>query len=302
MERQDEHLLAVLRERLGDETVFKNTLKWLQEGRTILAGSFPLWFVFDSLNPRLWHKTTKKEIYLLHWISKKLGCVLPQTALAKIGYLLQVGSFYEEFRNLDLDFFSAWYQTNGFPFRPRTNFDFHLPASLEYHHGQYALLPEVEEHISYMTSTGTAIDEIRINCRHGMDDPIGRWIDNYFDFDFCNVQFDGHNLTPLLRCQQMRGTANLEKYEIIFKNIQQEATDRKKGFNAPSLQFIVDAYARGANPGITSGGWHVVAHQLAISMEKRLKKYNRRRFTIENESDYKALVNRIKLWAFGGAD
>lgn len=300
MERQEEHLLAVLRERLGDETVFKNTLKWLQEGKTVLAGSFPLWFVFDSLNPRLWHKTTKKEIYLLYWISKKLDCVLPQTALTKIGYLLQVGPFYEEFRKLDLDFFSAWYPTTGFPFRPGTNFDFHLPASLEYHQGQYALLPEVEEHVSYMTSTGTGIDEIRINGRHGMGDSIWHWIDNYFDLDFCKVQFNGHTLTPL--CQEMRGMANLAKYETMFKNIQQLATDRKKGFNAPPLQFIVYAHARGANPGITSGGWHVVAHRLATSMEKRLKKYTRRRFTVENELDYKVLINRIKLWAFGGAD
>jgi hypothetical protein len=303
MERQEEHLLAVLRERMGDEIAFQKTLKWLQEGRTLLAGSFPLWFVFDSVNPRLWHKKTKKEIYFLHWCSKQLNHPLPQTALVKIGHLLQIGPFYDEFHKLDLDFFSARNPLGagaGALGRPVTDFDYYFPASLQYHHGQYALLPEVDEHVRYTAPTGTGIDEIRISCPFGMSDPINRWMDSYFDLTFCKVQFNGHKLTPL--CQEMRGKANLEKYETMFKNIQQMATDRKRGFDPPPLDFIVHAHARGQNPGITAGGWHVVAHQLATSMEKRLEKYNRRRFTIENESDYKALINRIKLWAFGGGD
>lgn len=305
MERQEEHLLFVLRERLGDEIVFQKTLKWLKEDRTVLAGSFPLWFVFNSSTPRLWHKTTKKEIYLLYWYSKQLNCTLPQPALAKIGHLLQVGSFYDEFPNIDLDFFSVRYNLNvvglGGILLSRAEFDNSFPASLQSQHGQYALLPGVEEHVKYVTNSGAEIDELRIDFTAEMTHPLNRWIDDYFDFDFCKVYFNGQQVRPL--CQEMRGKANLEKYEAMFENIQREAIDRKKTFtNIRPLSVIEQQHAQGQNPIITAGGWHVIAFQLARSMEQRLEKYNRRRFTIENESDYKVLINRINLWAIGGTE
>lgn len=99
----------------------------------------------------------------------------------------------------------------------------------------------------------------------------------------------------------MRGRANLAKYEAIFKTIRTEAKERKDCRDQYTSVHRVEAQISGRpyKPAISPGGNHVLAYKMATSMKDRLAKYNRRRFTIENEAECRLLIEDIEIWAMG---
>lgn len=231
-----------------------------------IAGSFPL---LHACKPCLadWHPETRKEIRLLIWIAKQFDLALPRLALESIGNTLQLAAFQGD--TMDIDLFRPW-QTLWTPQQYWLRGWTRLPN--EDRTGAYLLIPKVVD-VQRWVKNGQELNMISIQCS------MQEFLES-FDLSFCQVTYDG-TLEPCPT--RMRGTANIAKYAGILKRIEARIQDWR--------EYELLGYTL---PGLSDYQFVDLAHKLANTMQERMEKYERRRFTIENRGELLELIQRAR--------
>jgi hypothetical protein len=264
---------AALREALCmDQDEVEALLERLHEAGARIAGSFPLLHCCEPC-PRDWAAATRAEVRLLAWIAKQHGAALPQPALERIGNWLQLAPLQDDWAagRMDVDVFVMdTVHTESPPFGLlgwRRS-----PEEEPEARGLYAVLPYVAA-VQVWRKGGTALNVIRLNNQSNVD----LFIAECFDFSFCQA-------TLASRPVRMRGTANVRKYAEILGYLR---------YRMEQWESAWDEH-RFAPPGLSYHDFQGLAHTLAHTMQTRLAKYVRRRFTVENRDALLALIQEAR--------
>lgn len=244
-------------------------LQRFRESGVKCAGSFPLYY---CVQPRPLHRRTKEELYAMIAVANRVAVTLPRTFLERLADLLQFSGLAEDFSgnewdiNLfgDLHRFRRLFQhlqtPDGLP-RPWIEGD----MQSEYQRNYNLLFPD-----TFSTARFGYRRRVQLIFLNKMP-----W---HCDLPFCKNMYDGRLHATATR---MEGPMHLDQYKRVLDTL------FKKREEIASLNALLGLQ--------TEHTYESLLSKLASTVEERLAKYERRRFSITNAQEALGFARRVRL-------
>jgi len=246
----------------------------------LCAGSF----VFYHCG-RAWplHAKTKRELYALISCSKRYAVHLPQTFLRRVGELLQWSDLVYEYHRgrMDIDVFIHGRPSALFPHVKDHGqwSEYGLESSDP--RGFYALFPNAfatAEFADYESQCMTMSEHCFKSGVRRMPLQLifltqspREFLESNFDVDFCKNYF--HRNALIIVQRDMIGEISVQKYFALARDIYEKHTEERAWAGG------MDAYE--------------LLPMLRATVQERLEKYERRRFTITNAHEVREFIAQL---------